>query len=263
MDKKKNPTLFEYFGLFVPLYIMSLIIAYFYITYYIDKKIISKFLYIFCVFYFSLFVYLHFITNLDFILSIGSVRASNYNLDFLYTILDNYYLFFNAFSFVLKYIIFTFYIGYTKSGYLTKRKRIFDAFFHHYILIIIGLSVIAVGIVIFLIFMGKIIKFYGKYKFFLNYLNFLGLIELYMNIGCFFTYVYLKFKNRSGNYSSVDYLIFSEKLSKNVEEGIKEINEAYNKLYYETINSNLKNTEIRYYNFISLLINRAEENKYI
>lgn len=262
MDTKKI-NFFEYCGVFIPLYLMSLTMAYFYISYYIDKKIVSKYLLYFCVFYFSLFIYLHFISNLDFLFHLDIVRATGYNFDLMYSILDNFYFFFNIYSNILKYMIFPFYIGYSKSGYITKRKRIFDAFFYHYILVIIAVIIIVAAIVIFIIFKDSILNFYGKYNFFLNYLNFLGIIELYMNIGCFFTFTFLTAKKCSRTYRRVYDQIFSEKLLEKVEKDIKKINNAYIKLYNALINSNLKNTEISYYNYISLLITKVKENNNI
>jgi hypothetical protein len=57
--------------------------------------------------------------------------------------------------------------------------------------------------------------------------------------------------------------IFYDKLYKKTKKDIYEINVTYIKLYNEIINSNLKNTEIYYYNYISFLISRAKENNNI
>ena len=259
-DDKNHVSIFEQIMLFILLYVTSYIISYAYLSYYTDKKNVKKSLFIFCLIYFSLFINLHFITNLDLLFHTKNSLLIT-DLDFLRLILKNYYIIFNIFSFILKYIILSFYIGYSKSGYFTKRKKIFDAIFHHYIIITIALFFIAISIILFVIFKEQILDYYGQYKFFLNYLNFLGLVELYMNIACSIAYSVIIDCNKCSkkNRDKFNDLILDKIYSK-TEKSITKINIAYVKLYNELIKSNLKNTEINYYNYISLLINSTKKN---
>ena len=55
----------EYVFIFIFFYIISLIISFAYLWYYIDKKIVSKKLFVLCFVYFSFFIYLQFLVNID------------------------------------------------------------------------------------------------------------------------------------------------------------------------------------------------------
>ena len=260
MNSENDISLMEQIILFILLYITSFIFSYVYLSYYIDKRIVKKSLFIFCLIYFSFFINLHFLSNLDLLYNSKNVLSVE-DLAFSRFIIENYYLIFNIFSFILKYIIFPFYIGYSKSGYFTKRKKIIDAIFHHYIKLTIALFLIIICIIIFIIYKDQIFDYYGQYKYFLNYLNFLGLIELYLNIGCCIGDLFVLCKKCSKDGRNRIDGVTLEKIYSKTEKSNKKLNKAYVKLYTELIKSNLKNTEINYYNYISLLINSTKENK--
>lgn len=109
--------------------------------------------------------------------------------------LNIYYSSFNYISYVLKYLIFAFYSGYSKTGYVTTKRKIFDAIFYHYIIFTIAVIFLFIGLIIYVIFKNKILDFYGNGNLsFLNYISYLGLLEIYFNIGFFFIHLFPDYK---------------------------------------------------------------------
>ena len=94
-------------------------------------------------------------------------------IQFSFIFIQYFYTYFNYFSLLLRYVLFPFYIGFSKSGYVTTWKKVLDAIFYHYIKISIVFSLIIIGIIIFIIFDDVILDFYGNYGSLIrNYLNF-------------------------------------------------------------------------------------------
>ena len=248
--------IYELIALYSILYIISLVSGYYYLSYYIDKKIISISLFIFCLFYFSLFIFLQFISNLDLLFHTTPYKLLNNQI-----FIQIFYDFLNTFSLILNYVIFPIYIQYSKSGYFTLKYRIKDIFCYHYIINSIKVAFIILGIIIFIIFNEQILDYYGRYKFFLNYLNFKGLIEIYLNVGFFIVYLIVDCRRKlSKNFDILFSDMILEKVNKKAEEDIKEINAAYQELYNNVILSHLKNTHIDYYNYISSIISKSRQN---
>ena len=257
-----NQTQIALIGLYSILYIISLVSGYFYLSYYINKLIVSKSLFIFCVFYFSLFIYLQFISNLDFLFhTLPAIKFKDQILiKYFYDVL-------NTIIIILKFIIFPIYIRYSKSGYFTKKKKIISIFCCNfnkkkkYIILLLILIVLITCIIIFKNFYEQIIDYYGRYKFIINYVNFWQLIQIYLNIGFFFVYLIIDCKKKlNKQFEILFYNFIREKVNKKAEKDIKKLNNAYQILYKQIILSNIKNTKIEYYNYISLLINETKDN---
>ena len=238
-------------------YLISLLISFFYLFYYTNKNI-SKILLSFCLIYLSLFLFLHFLIIFD--ISIHQTGESLVQgMENIYQLLNNFYFYFNIFSYILRYLIFPFYIGYSKSGYFSIGKRIFDAIFHHYIKLSIIIGIAVIGIIIFILFTSEVLDLYGKIKSFLNYLNFMGLITIYLNVGFFIVYIFIDLNRKiTSNLINRYYNLTIKKLNDKLEKDIKKMKTAYEKLNEEVTKSDLKNIQGEYYNSILLLFEEAK-----
>ena len=177
----------------------------------------------------------------------------------IYQLLNNFYFYFNIFSYILRYLIFPFYIGYSKSGYFRIGKRIFDAIFHHYIKLSIIIVIAVIGFIIFLLFTSEVLDLYGKIKSFLNYLNFMGLITIYLNVGFFIVYIFIDLNRKiTSNLINRYYNLTIKKLNDKLEKDIKKMKTAYEKLNEEVTKSDIKNIQGEYYNSILLLFEEAK-----
>lgn len=185
--------------------ILSLLISLIYLLYFVNRKETSKILFIICFFYLSLFFFLHFVVTCDFFLNgilKGEVKDFN-------KFLNIYYSSFNYISYALKYLIFAFYSGYSKSGYVTTKRKIFDAIFYHYKILTTGVIFLFIGLIIFAIFKNKILDFYENGSLsFINYLSYLGLLEIYFNVGFFFIHLIPDFKIYNNSDIALKYLNF-------------------------------------------------------
>ena len=242
---------------FIIFYLISLLISFFYLFYYINKNI-SKILLSFCLIYLSLFLFLHFLIICD--ISIHQTGASLVQgMENIYQLLSYFYSYFNIFSYILRYLIFPFYIGYSKSGYFSIGKRIFDAIFHHYIKLSIIIVIAVIGFIIFLLFTSEVLDLYGKIKYFLNYLNFMGLITIYLNVGFFIVYIFIDLNRKiTSNLINRYYNLTIKKLNDKLEKDIKKMKTAYEKLNEEVTKSDIKNIQGEYYNSILLLFEEAK-----
>lgn len=260
--ENENIPIYEQIIFILIFYVISFLIAYFTLLYLINKKIVSKILFRFCLFYFSLFLFCQFIIFYDLLLNTIKDKLIKEQIQFSFIFIQYFYTYFNYFSLFLRYVLFPFYIGFSKSGYVTTWKKVLDAIFYHYIKISIVVSLIIIGIIIFIIFDDVILDFYGNYGSLIrNYLNFLSLIEVYYNVGFFvfqnFFYCKRKFnKNINFEYS----YNFRKRIEYEKNNNIEILNKAYKKFLVEMFKTNLKNTKIYYFQNISLLVEKAKEN---
>lgn len=242
---------------YVIFFAVSVVISLIYICHYVDFADISKILLSGCILYFSLFIFLQFVTNLDLLVhkhTYTDLNAIEFSQDFM----KYFYFIFNILNCVLKYLFLPFFIGYSKSGYVFSRcRRFIDAIFYHYILVTMGLTVVAFGAAAFLSFKTKILKFYNNYgSFILNCLNFLGLIQVYVNVGFFIVEIIVDMRRKANKDLIRRYSNFLiTKLSKKVVKDVKKMQNAIDKLTLGTFVSVLKNTEVQY------LFNQAKNNQ--
>ena len=211
-------------------FILSIIIALMYLLYFINRIVVSKILLLFCVFYLSLFFFLQFMVNMDFLINESNFEESTkeiYNKYF-----NKYYYSFIIFSYFLKYLVFSFYIGYSKSGFLYRRRKCFDAIFYHYKILIGATIFVAILIVIFIFFKDPILNFYGTVDLsFINYLNYIGLLEIYFNIGFFFIHIIPDFKiNYYETYTRKYISFMEEKMKNHIYDTLPKFKKAHNKV---------------------------------
>ena len=221
-------------------FLFSIIIALIYLLYFVNRLIISKILLLFCVFYLSLFFFLQFLVNMDFIINESNFQDSSKELFNKY--FNGFYYSFNIFSYILKYIVFYFYSGYSKSGFLYKRRKCFDAIFYHYKLLIVAGIFLTIIMIIFIIFKDPILNFYGTVDLsFINYLNYMGLLELYFNIGFFFIHIIPDFKINYYEACTLKYFSFmEEKMCGYIYDALPKFKKAHNKVLKAFNNSLLK-----------------------
>lgn len=240
--------------------LFSIIVALIYLLYFVNRIIVSKILLSFCVFYLSLFFFLQFLVNLDFIINETNIQISSrekFNKYF-----NIFYYSFNIFSYFLKYLVFSFYIGYSKSGFLYKKRKCFDAIFYHYKLLIGAGIFVAILLIIFIIFKDPILNFYGTADLsFINYLNYIGLLELYFNIGFFFIHIIPDFKiNYDETYTRKYFSFMEEKLKNNIFDALPKFKNAHNKVLNAFNNSLLKTLLLK---DLKPLFDRIERKKTI
>ena len=240
--------------------LFSIIVALIYLLYFVNRIVVSKILLSFCVFYLSLFFFLQFLVNLDFIINETNIQKSSrekFNKYF-----NIFYYSFNIFSYFLKYLVFSFYIGYSKSGFLYKKRKCFDAIFYHYKLLIGAGIFVAILLIIFIIFKDPILNFYGTADLsFINYLNYIGLLELYFNIGFFFIHIIPDFKiNYDETYTRKYFSFMEEKLKNNIFDALPKFKNAHNKVLNAFNNSLLKTLLLK---DLKPLFDRIERKKTI
>ena len=220
--------------------IFSIIVALIYLLYFVNRIVVSKILLSFCVFYLSLFFFLQFLVNLDFIINETNIQVSS--KENINKYLDAFYYSFNIFSYFLKYLVFSFYIGYSKSGFLYKKRKCFDAIFYHYKLVIGAGIFFAILLILFIIFKEPLLNFYGTMDLsFINYLNYIGLLELYFNIGFFFIHIIPDFKiNYDETYTRKYFSFMEEKMKNYIYDALPKFKTAHNKVLNAFNNSLLK-----------------------
>ena len=220
--------------------IFSIIVALIYLLYFVNRIVVSKILLSFCVFYLSLFFFLQFLVNLDFIINETNIQVSS--KENINKYLDTFYYSFNIFSYFLKYLVFSFYIGYSKSGFLYKKRKCFDAIFYHYKLVIGAGIFFAILLILFIIFKEPLLNFYGTMDLsFINYLNYIGLLELYFNIGFFFIHIIPDFKiNYDETYTRKYFSFMEEKMKNYIYDALPKFKTAHNKVLNAFNNSLLK-----------------------
>ena len=229
-----------------------------YIIFFIFSSFLSlSYLFIFCFLYFSLFIFLQFLITFDATLN----QSESINL-FVFTLsfIKNFYFYFNIFSYILRFLIIPFYIGYLKSGYIKTWKKILDAIFHHYIILGIIIVIALLGLIAFYVFKKQMLNFYGRIDLaYLNYLNFLGLIRIYLNVGYFIPQLFIDCRKKLNKKLIKKYNNFLLKLLKDKsEKDLKKMENAYNKLNEEVIKSNIKNINLEYYSAIKLLLDQSK-----
>lgn len=166
-----------------------------YLCYFINRKVVSKILFVFCLIYLYLFIVLNFLVIFDMVICYNDDKDEDSKIFISY-----FYYYFNRFSLALRYLIFPFFIGYTKSGYYRKWRRCIDAIFYHYILLIIGFILSILGIIIFFIFKEQLLKLYGNFDFtYFNYLNFIGFLQIYMEIGFFIAQILFEMRRKKSD----------------------------------------------------------------
>ena len=102
-------------------YLISLLISFFYLFYYTNKNI-SKILLSFCLIYLSLFLFLHFLIICD--ISIHQTGSSLVQgMENIYQLLNNFYFYFNIFSYILRYLIFPFILAILNLDILELEKE--------------------------------------------------------------------------------------------------------------------------------------------
>lgn len=263
---------------YVPLYeqiiylaiflILSFIGAIFFLKYFIDLKNTSKILFTFCLVYYTLLLFYQMIINFDFVMGFSkdSIDYDKHKFSFLF--IEYFYLGFGYYSYFLRYLLFPIYSGYLKSGYLKISKRILDSLFlhfvcYHYIKTIIGLIIIIPGIILFILYFNVLIDLNGKYGL-LNYLNFLSLIKIYINVGFFIMHNIIDSRrkfNADLNYKYYEH--FKKYVIKKIDNDRDKMEKAYRKLCEEIPKIASKETYNNYYKKLSSLIELAKDNKNI
>ena len=280
-EKKENIPIYEQIIFFIVFFIISLVISFFFLKYFVNMKEISKILFCFCCFYFTLFIFFQFIVSFDFAISLKKDIILPDQLDFTIAFIAIFYSIFNGFGYFLRYLFFPICNGILQSGYIKTKNKFLDALFYHiifsikeiyishcilfYILIVIVLGLVVGIIVIIILYIDKIIEFYGNYgSIIINSFNFITLIDIYMNVGFFIIHNFIDCRRKcrksiDNKYRDHCINLINEKLNKNIDK----INKTYETLSKEITKTNLKLLEPNYYNKISLLINKAKENNEI
>ena len=175
--------------LFIIFSIVSIGASFFYLYSHINKIKISLILFIAGLIYFSLYSFLHFIVIFDLSLC-NEESIKEKGIDIVFSFIRYYYHVFNYVNMALNYVICPLCINYLKTGYFSKCKIICDTFFHNYVKLIIYATLAVIAIIIYFIFQQKINELYGKYGYWKNVSNYLGILEIYKNIGFFIVEIF-------------------------------------------------------------------------
>lgn len=273
--------IYEQIIFYIGCLIISLVIAFFFLKYFVNMKEISKIIFSFCYIYFTFFFFFQFVFAIDYVICYAKDKMPQDQVDFATIFIENYYIFFNWLGYFLRFLFFPICSGFLQSGYIKTKKRFLDAIFYHYIflikefyvshcilfyiLIIIALGLVGGLVIIIIFYTNQAIDFYGNYNsVILNSLNFLTLIEIYMNTGFFIIHNFIDCrrkckKNIDYNYNIRLVNIIFEKLNKDIDK----MNKTYEALCNEIAKTNIKTLEPNYYQKISLLIDKAKENNEI
>ena len=90
---------------FVTFYILSMIMSFIYLWYFINKKIISKLLFVFCFIYLTFFVFLQFLVNVDVFLQDKDIQTYN-AIQFTFNFIRLYYDYLRRITYALKFSYF-------------------------------------------------------------------------------------------------------------------------------------------------------------
>ena len=248
--------------IFIFFYVISIFLSIFYLSYFVNKKVTSKLLFISCFLYFSFFIFLQFIVNFDIGLHYKGILK---NMNLLFKLMNYFYTSFSIFSYFLRFIIFPFSIGYLKSGYITKWKRCLDAIFHHKIIIIIASIVIFFCIILIFIFKAQLLNIYDRMGLTLiNCLHYRGLVEIYLNVGFFLVQLFIDCKRKTKKKLIIRYNNFLiKKLRKKEKRALEKIHKSYDKLNDEEIKNYLKNININYNDNIQSLLEQVKSSNEI
>ena len=234
----------EFVFIFIFFYIISLIISFAYLWYYIDKKIVSKKLFVLCFVYFSFFIYLQFLVNIDLLCHEKDDLAFK-EMQLILLCIKNYYKYLRYFTYSIKAFIFC-YIGYKKSGFITKKNKYIDILLSHKKLIIAISTGAILGLLLGIILWIKkkvfIITYYGGLiDFFFNLLNYLGIIQIYLNVGFYFVNTCIDCKRQRSEKLIKRYNNFLiTKITEKEKKSLKKLENAYNILNEEETQKFLK-----------------------
>ena len=200
-------------------------------------------------------------TMFDLLIAFFKKIAYSEQVDFLLSIITNFYFYFNWLGLFLRFVFFPVYSGFLETGYIKTWKKIVDAIFYHYILISIGAGIIIVGVIFLIIYTDEIMGFYDNYgSLILNSLNFVTLVEVYMHVGYFIVQNFIACRrkcNKNVNYSYYTDLenLVKKKMNKDIDK--------MNIIYKELSKLNLAMLEPVYFQNIFSLLNKAKENNEI
>ena len=240
---------------FLIYFIISLISSFLFLKYFVDMKKISKIIFSICYIYFTLFLFFQLMTMFDLIIPFLKDNVYSDQIDFIISIITNFYFYFNCLGLFLRFVFFPVYSGFLESGYIKTWKKLLDAFFYHYIIVSI------VGIIFLIIYTDEIIGFYGDYgSLILNSLNFVTLVEVYMHVGFFIIQNIIDCRRKCNkNVNNRYYTDFQNLVTKKMNKDIDKMNKTYKELSKQ----NLEMFEPDYFQKISLLLNKAKENNEI
>ena len=255
------------FIFFLFFFILSLIISFAYLWYYIDKKIVSKKLFVLCFVYFSFFIYLQFLVNFD--LFYHEKEALTFKeMQLILKCIKIYYQYLRYFTYSIKAFIFC-YIGYKKSGFITKKNKYLDILLSHKKLIIFGvigsLLGLILGIIIWIVKKEFIITYYGGLiEFFFNLLNYLGIIQIYLNVGFYFVNTCIDCKRQRREKLIKRYNNFLiTKITEKEKKSLKKMENAYNILNEKETQIFLENIDKNFYDDIQLKLKIVKERNEI
>ena len=251
-----------YFSIFI---VISFIISFFFLKYFVNMNEISKIILCFCYFYFTLFFFYQLIVCFDLVIAFSKSNLIPEQSDFSISFIKNYYFYFSCFSYFLSYLFLPIYSGFLQSGYIKTWKRFVDALIYHYILLSIAVVIIICSVIIFIIFTDEIMEFYENYgSLILNSLNFYSLIQIYINVGFFIIHNFIDCRRKcKRNLNDKYYLHFISSVVEKINKDTNKINDTYQELSKEIVNSNLKIFEPNYFQNISILFKKAKENNEI
>ena len=248
-------------------FVISMIVSIVFLIYYFDWKKVSKLLFVFCFFYYTLLLFYLFVTNYDLIIGYNKDEIDVDKMKYSFLFIEYYYKYFNYFGYFLRFIFFPIFIKYSKSGYLNPLKKILDGLIlhmacYHILKLLLFIIIIIPGGILFIIYLNVLIDLDGKYGL-LNYLNFLSLIEIYMNIGFFIVHTIIDTKRKCNKDTNEKYY---KNFKKYVNDKINNDNEKMEKAYYNLCKEipNIASNKLsnNYYEKLSSLINEAKKNEY-
>ena len=260
-EKKQNLPKHVIIIFFLIYFLTSLIISFFLLKYFVDMKKISKIIFSICYIYFTLFLFFQLMTMFDILIPFLKKIDYSEQVDFIISIMTNFYFYFNYLGLFLRFVFFPVYSGFLETGYIKTWKKFLDAIFYHYILISIGAGIIVIGIIFLIIYTDEIMGFYDNYgSLILNSLNFVTLVEVYMHVGYFVVQNIVDSRRKCNNsLNNRYYSDFENYVKKKMNKDIEKINVIYNELSKQ----NLAMLEPVYFQSISSLLNKAKENNEI
>ena len=249
------------------IYIISLVISIIYLLYYVDGNQISYIILIICIIYFSLFIFLNIIAIFDL------VFKNKDGFEKLFKFITNFYLVFNLVSKILGIVIFTIWISYLESGYYTKWKKFFDAFFRIYhkireiwknekwkiiVILIIAAIIMPTLLILFIIFKKDLNLEIINY--FCIFFDIYAITQIYINVGFFIVQWIIDFKRQRNKELIEKYYKYSKrKIIDETEKYFDNIKYIYGKL--KKIFPTFEQTQISspYYLYFQGLIKEVQE----
>ena len=263
MEKEERQVIVQIIILFIVMIILSIIIAFVYLWYFIDKKLVSNYLFIPCFIYFTFFVFLQFLVNFDVIFR--SVESQSFKvIESSFKGVRLFYIIFKYFNKFVSFFIFI-YLGYIKSGYISRSNKFLDAiFFSHFKKIIFGLIVILFAIILFIIKKSYLIYFGGLILTAFNFFIYVELIKVYLNVGFFIVQICIdckRIRNEKLIIRYNNYLII--KLREKEKKSIEKIKNVIKKLNVEETKQFINNKNKKEFYFIESLIEELKSKKEI